>query len=134
MPWPNAKQHSNNTQSALETIIQQLAELTQHNCKHQHTQQYQSNHQDYQEENTCSWLAADDSMAGHNDANRVGCQLLEKHSGDSTGIPVQNQQTILPNPNQFSQLNKQITGNPTPKTNPITTLLSLATQPQPQIL
>jgi len=52
----------NNTQSALETIMQQLAKINQHNRKCQHTQQYDSNHHKYTEDNNHSRLAADDSM------------------------------------------------------------------------
>jgi len=49
----------NNTQLALETIMQQLEEINQHNRKRQYTQQYEYHHS---KDNQHSQLAANDSM------------------------------------------------------------------------
>jgi len=49
----------NNTQLALEIIMQQLEEINQHNRKRQHTQQYEFHHT---KDNNHSQLAANDSM------------------------------------------------------------------------
>ncbi len=51
----------NNTQSALETIMDQLAELTHQNRKHQHNRNY-ARAQDYDEDDLQTRVAADDSM------------------------------------------------------------------------
>jgi len=51
-----------NTQSVLETIMQQLAEINWHNWKHHLTQQYGTNHHDYSDEDNHSRLATANSM------------------------------------------------------------------------
>jgi len=52
----------NNTQNALEMIMNQLAELTRQNRKQQHHRNYSNSHQEYEEEDSRSQVAADDSM------------------------------------------------------------------------
>ncbi len=52
----------NNTQNALETIMNQLTKLTRQNRKQQHHRNYSNSHQEYEEEDSRSQVAADNSM------------------------------------------------------------------------
>lgn len=50
-----------NTQSSLDTIMQQLAELTRNTRKRSHNQQNRDNQHEYHDDNQ-DYLATDDSM------------------------------------------------------------------------
>jgi len=52
----------NNTQTVLERIMNQLAELTQQNHKRHHNWNYSDSQQDYDNEDSWSWVTANDSM------------------------------------------------------------------------
>jgi len=54
-------QFEQNTQSSLDTIMQQLAELTRNTHKHPHSQQNRGNQHEHQD-NHQNYLATDDSM------------------------------------------------------------------------